>query len=212
MDSAWGQILPAATAAFAYGLAAPLGGSGFIAAFVAGFVFGALRRDTKGEATYLVDQLAQLSNAVTFIVFGAAIVGPVLAGLTWRAALYGVLSLTVVRMVPVGISLLGTHARPRTVAFIGWFGPRGLASIVFTIIVLEDGGLPHASTITAAVVFTVVLSVYAHGLSARPLTDRYARWYRAHADDRLPRMESVHAPSQRWRHPLAEPQAPNAVE
>ena len=117
---------------------------------------------------------------MTFIVFGAAIVGPVLAGLTWRAALYGVLSLTVVRMVPVAISLLGTHARRRTVAFVGWFGPRGLASIVFTIIVLEDGGLPHASTITVAVVFTIVLSVYAHGLSARPLTDRYARWYRAH--------------------------------
>ena len=101
MDSAWGQILPAATAALAYGLAAPLGGSGFIAAFVAGFVFGALQRDTMGEATYLLDQLGELTNGVTFIVFGAAIVGPVLSDLTWRAALYGVLSLTVVRMLPV---------------------------------------------------------------------------------------------------------------
>src|SRR5204862_4713784 len=136
MDSDWGQIPPAATAALAYGLAAPLGGSGFIAAFVAGFVFGALHRDTEGETTYLVDQLGELTNAVTFIVFGAAIVGPVLAGLTWKTALYGVLSLTVIRMVPVAVSLLGTHARLRTVAFVGWFGPRGLASIVFTIIVL----------------------------------------------------------------------------
>jgi NhaP-type Na+/H+ or K+/H+ antiporter len=127
-----------------------------------------------------VDQLGELTNGVTFIVFGAAIVGPVLADLTWQAALYGVLSLTVVRMLRVAISLLGTHARRPTVAFVGWFGPRGLASIVFTIIVLEDGGLPHASTITVAVVFTVVVSVYAHGLSAKPLTDRYASWYRAH--------------------------------
>jgi NhaP-type Na+/H+ or K+/H+ antiporter len=152
-----------------------------------------------GEATYLLDQLGELTNAVTFIVFGAAIVGPVLSDLTWRAALYGVLSLTLVRMLPVAISLLGTHARWPTLAFVGWFGPRGLASIVFTIIVLEDGGLPHASTITVAVVFTIVLSVYAHGLSAQPLTDRYASWYRAHPKDRLPSMESVHASHHPWR-------------
>jgi NhaP-type Na+/H+ or K+/H+ antiporter len=201
MDSAWGQILPAATAALAYGLATPLGGSGFIAAFVAGFLFGALQRDTVGKETYLLDQLGELTNGVTFIVFGAVIVGPVLSDLTWRVALYGVLSLTVVRMLPVAVSLLGTHARRPTLAFVGWFGPRGLASIVFTIIVLEDGGLPHVSTIKVAVVFTVVLSVYAHGLSAQPLTNRYANWYRAHPKDRLPSMESVHAPHQRWRRP-----------
>jgi sodium/hydrogen antiporter len=208
MDSAWGQILPVATAGLAYGLATPLGGSGFIAAFVAGFMFGALRRDTEGEATYLVDELGEMTSGLTFVVFGAAVVGPVLAGLTWQEALYGLLSLTVVRMAPVALSLLGTHARWRTVAFVGWFGPRGLASIVFAIIVLEDGGLPHVSEITVAVVFTIVLSVYAHGLSARPLTDRYARWYRAHPRDQLPRMESVHAPSQRWRRPQAVPLSP----
>ncbi len=205
MDSAWGQVLPLATAVLAYGLAAPLGGSGFIAAFVAGFVFGALHRDAEGEATYLVDEVGGLANGVTFVIFGAAVVGPVLALLTWREALYGVLSLTVVRMAPVAVSLLGTHARWRTVAFVGWFGPRGLASIVFAILVLEDGGLPHVSAITVAVVFTVVLSVYAHGLSARVLTDRYARWYRGHPRDRLPQMESVHAASHRWRRPQVAP-------
>jgi NhaP-type Na+/H+ or K+/H+ antiporter len=199
LESGWRQILPIATAGLAYGLAAPLGGSGFIAAFVAGFAFGTLHRDTEGETTYLLDELGELTNSVTFLVFGAAIVGPVLAELTWRAALYGVLSLTVVRMLPVAVALFGTHARPRTVAFVGWFGPRGLASIVFTIIALEHGTLAHASAITVTVVFTIVLSVYAHGLSAKPLTDRYARWYRAHTADRLPRMESVHAPPQRWR-------------
>ena len=65
-------------------------------------------------------------------------------------------------------------------------------------IALDTGALDHASEITVAVVFTIVLSVYLHGLSAKPLSDRYARWYRAH--DRLPEMESVHAPAQRWRH------------
>ena len=125
--------------------------------------------------------------------------------MTWRTALYGVLSLTVVRMLPVAVSLLGTHARRRTIAFVGWFGPRGLASIVFTVIALEHGTLTHASTIAVAVVFTIVLSVYAHGLSAKPLTDLYARWYRAHSGDRLPPMESVHAPVQRWRRTQAVP-------
>ncbi len=205
MGSGWRQILPVATAALAYGLAAPLGGSGFIAAFVAGFAFGKLHRDADGELSYLLEQFGELANGVTFLVFGAAIAGTVLVDLTWRTALYGVLSLTVVRMLPVALALLGTHARVQTVAFVGWFGPRGLASIVFTVIALENGTLAHASEITVAVVFTIVLSVYLHGLSARPLTDRYARWYRAHAAGRLPSMESVHAPAQRWRRTEAVP-------
>ena len=100
MDSEWSQILPVATAALAYGLAAPLGGSGFIAAFVAGFAFGRLHRDTDGETTHLLGELGGLANSVTFLVFGAAIAGSVLAELTWRTVVYGVLSLTVVRMLP----------------------------------------------------------------------------------------------------------------
>ena len=126
MNAVWSQILPVATATLAYGLATPLGGSGFIAAFVAGFAFGKLHRDSDGETTYLLDQLGGLANSVTFLVFGAAIAGTVLAELTWRAAVYGILSLTVIRMLPVAVALLGTHARARTVAFVGWFGPEGL--------------------------------------------------------------------------------------
>ncbi len=202
MEKDWSQILPAATAAVAYGLAAPLGGSGFIAAFVAGLAYGAVDRQRHESATHLVDELGGLANAVTFIVFGAAFVGPVLTDLSWRTALYGVLSLTVVRMAPVALALVGTGARRQTVTFVGWFGPRGLASIVFAIIVLEDGGLQDVSTITVAVVFTIVLSVYAHGLSAKPLTGRYVGWYHAHPSDRRPEMESVHAPHQRWRRGL----------
>jgi NhaP-type Na+/H+ or K+/H+ antiporter len=207
MESAWSQILPVATAGLAYGLASPPGGSGFIAAFVAGFAFGTIHHDSDGQTSYLLDQFGGLANSVTFLVFGAAIAGTVLAGLSWSAAVYGLLSLTVVRMLPVAVSLFGSHARLRTVAFLGWFGPRGLASIVFTVIALENGTLPHSSAITVAVVFTIVLSVYLHGLSAKPLTERYAVWYRAHADDRLPPMESVHAGAQRWRRTQAEPVA-----
>jgi NhaP-type Na+/H+ or K+/H+ antiporter len=127
-----------------------------------------------------------------------------LADLGWRAAFYGVLSLTVVRMLPVAISLAGTHARKQTVAFVGWFGPRGLASIVFTVIVLEGADLPHASTAVVVVVFTIVLSIYAHGLTALPLTGRYAKWYAAHPRG-APPMEAVEAEPQRWRRPALGP-------
>src|SRR5215475_2622993 len=110
-ESTWLEVVPVGTAALSYGLAAPLGGSGFIAAFVAGFVFGALLRKAE-EVTYLLEELGGLANAATFIVFGAAFVGPALAGLTWTAVLYAVLSLTAVRMLPVAVALVGTRARP----------------------------------------------------------------------------------------------------
>jgi NhaP-type Na+/H+ or K+/H+ antiporter len=198
LEASWLQVVPVATAALAYGLAAPLGGSGFIAAFVAGLVFGAVRR-SGAEATYLVEELGGLANAGTFIVFGAAIVGPILAGTTWTTALYAVLSLTVVRILPVAAAFTGTHARLPTVAFVGWFGPRGLASIVFTVIVLDETKLPYDSTIATVVVLTIVLSIFAHGLTSKPLSARYASWYRAHPRDRRPAMEAVHEASQRWR-------------
>ena len=90
------------------------------------------------------------------------------------------LSLTLVRMVPVALALIGSGARPQTVAFLGWFGPRGLASIVFAVIVIEESRLPHESLITLTIYVTVGLSVLAHGLTAAPLADRYARWSRRH--------------------------------
>jgi sodium/hydrogen antiporter len=175
----WLQILTAATAVLAAGIAIGLGGSIFIAAFVGGLVFGGVRRRAEGEVGYLVDQGGELLNAVTFLVFGALVLGPALDELTWELVLYAALSLTIVRMLPVALSVLGTGARPPTVAFLGWFGPRGLASIVFAVILLQESALPHQDTILLAVVATVALSVYAHGLSAQPLTARYVRWYEA---------------------------------
>jgi sodium/hydrogen antiporter len=118
---------------------------------------------------------ARNGGHVTFLVFGAVLLGPALEHVSWQIALCALLSLTVVRMLPVAISLLGTHAKAPTVAFVGWFGPRGLASIVFAVIV-EDAHLPQAGTIVAASYLTVGLSVLAHGLSAAPLVSRYAGW------------------------------------
>lgn len=197
----WLQILPAAAAALCYGVATPLGGSGFIAAFVGGFVFGMLARRVAAETTRLVDEVGELLNGVTFLLFGAVVVGPVLAGLTWQIAIYSVLSLTVARMLPAAIALAGTGARAPTVTYVGWFGPRGLASIVFAIILLEDTRLEHSSTILLAITATIVLSVYVHGVSAMPLTDRYVRWYQQHPSDPRPLMEREPAPAHRVRWP-----------
>jgi NhaP-type Na+/H+ or K+/H+ antiporter len=162
-------------------------------------VFGGLRRRGQGEDTFLLDQTGGILDAVTFLFFGAVLLGPALGHVTWQVALYAVLSLTVVRMLPVTLAMLGTRARPPTVAFLGWFGPRGLASIVFAVIVVEEAHIPHTGTILVVSYVTVGLSVLLHGLTAAPLAARYARWYRSKPPDHLPPMESVHAPHHRWR-------------
>ena len=199
IEPGWKQLLAAATALLSVGLALPLGGSIFIAAFVAGFMFGWLHRQQEGTTTYLVDEGGELANAVTFIVFGAVILGPALSELTWQLALYAVLSLTVVRMVPVAVSLIGTDARPTTVLFLGWFGPRGVASIVFGVILLDESELNSEHTLLLAVVATVGLSVIAHGLSAGPGATWYANWFAGHPNHAQPPMESVPAAAHRWR-------------
>jgi NhaP-type Na+/H+ or K+/H+ antiporter len=176
----WLQTIPVAGAFLAYGVADGLGGSGFIGAFVAGMTFGHLVRRGTEELTVFDEDLGQVLDGVTFIVFGAILLGPSLENVTWSAALYALASLTVVRMIPVAIGLLGTGARPPTVAFLGWFGPRGLASIVFAVIVVEEAALPHVSTILTATYLTIGLSVLLHGLTAAPLAGRYGRWFARH--------------------------------
>ncbi|MGL6277962.1 MAG: cation:proton antiporter [Gaiella sp.] len=196
----WVEVLTAGTAFLAAGIATGLGGSIFIAAFVAGVVFGVGRRNAGGEVASLVDEAGGILGAVTFVVFGAAILGPVLGSIGWEAILYAVLSLTVVRMAPVAIALLGTGARPQTVAFLGWFGPRGLASIVFGVLLVEEpGALAGESTLLLAVIVTVALSVVGHGLSAAPLTERYVAWLAAHPRGERP-LETAPAtvPPPRW--------------
>ena len=106
-----------------------MGGSGFIAAFVGGAVFGGLRREVGGEVTLFLED-GRLLGAVTFVLFGAVMLVPMLDDISVEVFLYAVLSLTVVRMVPVALAMLRAGAGRPTVAFVGWFGPRGLASIV----------------------------------------------------------------------------------
>jgi NhaP-type Na+/H+ or K+/H+ antiporter len=175
----WLQVLPLAAAGLAYGSAEAVGGSGFIAAFVGGAVFGGLRRSRGGDVSHLVDQAGQVLAAVTFVVFGAVILGPAVGAATWQHALYAALSLTAIRMVPVAIAMLGTGARRPTVAFVGWFGPRGLASLVFAVILLQEADLPGETALLTVSFLTIGLSILAHGLSAAPLARRYASWIEA---------------------------------
>ena len=193
----WRQVIPAAGAALAYGTASALDGSGFIAAFVGGIVFRvAIKRDPE-DVNRLTDEVGSVLNGVTFVLFGAILLGPALGELSWELALYAFLSLTVVRMVPVAIGMFGSHARVPTLGFLGWFGPRGLASIVFAVILIEESQLPHQDLIVLATYITVGLSVFAHGFTAAPLADRYARWFERHPSDTAPPLEG--APSNMTR-------------
>jgi len=179
MEGPWHQIALVAVPAAAYGLALLFHGSGFIAAFVAGMVFGRITGRELGH-TDLADQLGELLGVLTFLVFGALALGPVLDQLSWSIVLYAVLSLTLVRMVPVGLAMASARPRPVTVAFVGWFGPRGLASIVFALDLVGESGLAEAPRIVTVVGFTVALSVLLHGLSAAPAARRYGEWYARH--------------------------------
>ena len=199
MEGTWQQINTVATPLLAYTMAAGLGGSGFIAAFVAGITFRIVATHQAKEATFLAEQTGELLNAVTFLLFGAILLGPALGELDWRVAVYAAASLTLVRMLPVALAMVGTGMRRFTVGFVGWFGPRGLASIVFVLILLEGTELPERPLMLTVVTWTVALSVYAHGLTARPGATRYADWYHARHEDHGVMPESVPVAEQRPR-------------
>jgi sodium/hydrogen antiporter len=175
IETAWRQVVMLVGATLAFGLADALGGSGFIAAFVGGMAFGYVAKDREVGTAYLSEEMSALLSAAVFVFAGAtAYVALQTAG--WRVWLYAVLSLTIVRMIPVAIACLGTSLRPPSVAFVGWFGPRGLASIVFGLGLLE-AALPGQSLLLQTILATVVLSVFAHGLTATPLAASYGRWH-----------------------------------
>ena len=205
MEGTWQQINAVATPLLAYGLAVGLGGSGFIAAFVAGIVFGAMAGASAQHSTFLAEQSGELLNALTFLLFGAVMLGPVLSELDWRVAVYALISLTVVRMLPVALALLGMGMGQVTVGFLGWFGPRGLASIVFVLILVDETQIPERSLLLTIVTWTVALSVYAHGLTAWPGANSYANWYAAQSAGHQTMPESIPAAEQRTRGPVLHP-------
>jgi sodium/hydrogen antiporter len=149
-------------------------GNGFVAAFCGGIAFGAVAgRRGPAELAFL-EQTGGAVSLLVWAAFGAIAVPIVVDWMDWTLLLYGVLSLTVVRMVPVALALTGSGLDRNTVLFVGWFGPRGLASLVFALLALEDLG-PAADEAVAVIAVTVLLSVFAHGISAAPLAARYGR-------------------------------------
>ena len=155
-----------------YTTSVALSGNGFIAAFAGGLAFAA----AGGQAARLVPFVEETGTTVSLLVwllFGVIAVVPAFEDLTWQAVAYAVLSLTVIRLLPVAIALVGTHLGGATVAFVGWFGPRGLASVGFGLLALEALGEPAAKPATTVIAFTVLLSVIAHGLTAGPLARHY---------------------------------------
>jgi NhaP-type Na+/H+ or K+/H+ antiporter len=170
-------ILPLAAALIAYFVSLAAGGNGFIAAFAAGVTFGTTLRARKREQVMgFTEQTADLLGFFVWFVFGAAFIRPALDSLTWQIVVYSVLSLTIVRMLPTALSLVRSGLDRDEVLLVAWFGPRGLASIVFGLIVLDELGSGDGETLVQHVItITVALSVLAHGLSAGPLASRFAR-------------------------------------
>jgi NhaP-type Na+/H+ or K+/H+ antiporter len=182
--------LAVAVAAFAVALA--FDANGFIAAFVAGVAFGALLdRATVDleEAAELPELGGELLALVVWFLFGAILIPLALDHLGWRTALYALASLTIIRMVPVALSLVRSGLDGPSVVFIGWFGPRGLASVVFALLAIEELGetLPEVNRAVATVVLTVTLSVVLHGITARPGGRKYVQLEDDHAAGPEPR-------------------------
>jgi NhaP-type Na+/H+ or K+/H+ antiporter len=151
------------------------GASMFIAAFVAGLATQVGFREVGKHSVEFAEDWGQLLNLFVFFLFGL-LVARVWTQFSFAIVLYAVLSLTLIRMVPVAIALRGTGLSRATLLFMGWFGPRGLASIVLGLVYLEsESNLPGETTVRLAVMATVLLSILVHGLTAVPGIERYAR-------------------------------------
>ena len=174
IDGAWTQIPVIALAVVCFAIAQWLGGSGFIACFVGGLVFGGLIREQKQPLLKAADGTGDVLSMITWFIFGALFIGDCLLAPEWRAIAYALLSLTVVRIIPVFLSVMGMGLQTDSKLFMGWFGPRGLASIVF-IVMVNEANLPGSKTLVQAVTWTVLLSVILHGITANPLANLYAK-------------------------------------
>ncbi|WP_328521075.1 cation:proton antiporter [Kribbella sp. NBC_00359] len=177
MTTGAGLLGTLAAALSSFALAATLGGNGFIAAFVAGIAFRAAVDENVVDADHAVELpelLGEVLALAVWFLFGAALVPIAVHNFDLTLLAYAVLSLTVVRMVPVALSLLGTGLDRNTVLFVGWFGPRGLASVVFALLAVEQlGETPVVEHAVAVIALTVLLSVVLHGVTAGPFGSRY---------------------------------------
>jgi sodium/hydrogen antiporter len=194
MTDSFQRLALLALAIIAWALADQIGGNGFIAAFVGGLLIGPTVERVGERLIRFTEAEGQLFSLSVFFIFGVLVLGAI-QPLSWEVALYALLSLTLIRMLPLALSLIGTHLRGVSVLFAGWFGPRGLASIVLGLIVVEEAPLlPGRGEIEAVVALTVLLSVLLHGITAAPLSAAYARRVRGMEADAQEKQGTVEAP------------------
>jgi len=167
----WKQVTVVGLAVACFAIAQNLHGSGYIAAFTGGMLFGFIAKDSSHKLVLAAEGTGETLALVTWMLFGAMVIGPALQEFTWEVVVYALLSLTVIRVLPIFLSLVGTGESISSRLFLGWFGPRGLASIVFAIIVI-NAEVPGGELLALVVICTVFMSLVAHGISANPL----AKW------------------------------------
>lgn len=189
VDGVFRQLVTLAIGVAAFTAAQAVDGNGFIAAFVAGLAFGSAAREECHGAYDFAEDEAHLLALLTFLGFGVGL-SAIWDLIGWREWVFALVALTAVRMIPVAISLIGTHFKTPTVAFIGWFGPRGLASILFALFLIEEQ-LPAGGRLFAIVSLTALLSVVLHGVTAVPLAGKFGIWVHGRLADDEPEMEAV---------------------
>jgi len=175
MEHSYREFSGIALAMIAYVGAGMVGGNGFIAAFVAGIAMGNSSAEVRENLFDFAEAESQLLMLATFFLVGLVLVWEPLNHAGWQVWVYAALSLTVIRMLPVAISMIGLGVQRSTIGFLGWFGPRGLASVLFSVLVIDELPVPHSEEIVQVVIITVLLSVFAHGISASPLSRLYAK-------------------------------------
>ena len=181
-DTSFQGIGILALAILTFVVAELVGGNGFIAAFVGGLAFGGAIRSHCEFLFEFMEAEGQLLMLIAFLVFGATLLPEGVAHLGPAVIVYALLSLTVLRMIPIALSLAGAGLNSATPLFLGWFGPRGLASILFVLLILEESDVPHRETILSVTVVTVGLSALLHGMTAAPLAGAYGRLARRMGD------------------------------
>ena len=178
----------------AYTCAEIIGGNGFLAAFAAGLTLGIIgKQSVLDHLQSFGEAEGQLLTLISFLLFGAVMVIPSLQNATWQIWLYALGSLTVTRMLGVAIALLGSDFQLDSNLFLGWFGPRGIASIIYGLLITEKAGVQGSELIFTTMVITVLVSIFAHGMTAYP----GSVWYANRIDDKkdvhhlMPEMKAV---------------------
>jgi NhaP-type Na+/H+ or K+/H+ antiporter len=174
MNATFQRLAACSLAILAYALAEEFHGNGFIAAFFGGLFLGVHTPAVRERIHGFGEAEGQLLGLFIFLLFGLAMVPKAIGYWDGKAWLYAILSLTVIRMLPVAFCLMGTKLSKFSIVFIGWFGPRGIASVLYLIIVVNELGLPGYERMLAIIVLTVLLSVFLHGITAVPLSRLYA--------------------------------------